>query len=1065
MHSEHPQVTEPPKTSASDLIEWISSRRSNSSAVYVYDVAEQVGFGILAKAWASAVPVIPLQTRAGAGLSLVGRLSEGTSQDAVDGSVLTAFTSPAGLAAMAPSLSYLPLPSSGSKLVIQVPAATPTGDKFTLSSTLASLATTLSLLPDNITILLSATPQESIDFTTLSYRLDTHVVHIFDHHTAAREIGHELAYHPTAEDTSVNVSDALRQTGYTPFEFIGDKNAHTILIFLNGPLALAAKHLVTRLHGVAVVIVKVLRPWNDDVLQEIVPSTVVEVHVFDDTPNDTTQGPLFLDVFSSLYDPLSPGRIIRSQRITPDKSQLFQSHPYQFSTYISKLVKASSRPLEIETPPAFTKLLFFSTPSANLSTFHQLVADTFSKAASLRRITGHDVFSKPGGLTADRVVVSPKAVTQEFLPLSTIFPLDGSGKADFICVLDPTLLKSHMLLDNAKPGSTVLLTTSWSTTELLENLPPDVLEVATQRMLRFYIIDAKPIAELISDATALHFALNLVVFLVFLRLYLGKSSNEGLVRKIAQGVNPVPFSSDTFAKLNARTWLELVQVQLPFDSPAAAVEQKNPPAALKQFEFNTIAVDNSDGETVYNGSIVSSWHDAAKHILFPSAFTPPHVGVSEVDECPQDPSLRPDLPERTFLVTCSVNRRLTPLEYDRNVFHLEFNTEGTGLKYAIGEALGVHGWNDEHDVLDFCAWYGVDPNHLITIPVPGGEDRMHTRTIFQALQQQIDLFGKPPKSFYTDLAPHAAEHVDRLALQFIGSPEGSSTFKKLGEKDTVTFADVLQRYPSARPPIETLCELIGDTKPRHYSIASSQSVVGNRVDLLVVTVEWTTPNGKYLAYETSKKRYGQCTRYLAGLKVGQKVTVSIKPSVMKLPPETSQPIIMAGLGTGAAPFRAFLQHRAWLAQQGLPVGPTYYYFGSRHQSQEYLYGEEIEAYIQDGTITKAGLAFSRDGPKKVYIQHKMLEDAETLADMLKTHQGVFYLCGPTWPVPDVYEALVGALVKNQGHSRESADEFLEHLKEEERYVLEVRPWISIFCIISNTSVEIPRSTENATYSW
>ena len=45
-------------------------------------------------------------------------------------------------------------------------------------------------------------------------------------------------------------------------------------------------------------------------------------------------------------------------------------------------------------------------------------------------------------------------------------------------------------------------------------------------------------------------------------------------------------------------------------------------------------------------------------------------------------------------------------------------------------------------------------------------------------------------------------------------------------------------------------------------------------------------------------RYGQCTRYLAGLKLGQKVTVSIKPSVMKLPPDDMQPIIMAGLGTG-----------------------------------------------------------------------------------------------------------------------------------------------------------------------
>ena len=97
---------------------------------------------------------------------------------------------------------------------------------------------------------------------------------------------------------------------------------------------------------------------------------------------------------------------------------------------------------------------------------------------------------------------------------------------------------------------------------------------------------------------------------------------------------------------------------------------------------------------------------------------------------------------------------------------------------------------------------------------------------------------------------------------------------------------------------------------------------------------------------------------------------------------------MAGLGTGAAPFRAFLQHRAWLAQQNIPVGDTYYYFGSRHQSQEYLYGEEIEAFLLEGTITHAGLAFSRDGPKKVYIQHKMLEDGQALARMLLRQKGV-----------------------------------------------------------------------------
>ena len=146
---------------------------------------------------------------------------------------------------------------------------------------------------------------------------------------------------------------------------------------------------------------------------------------------------------------------------------------------------------------------------------------------------------------------------------------------------------------------------------------------------------------------------------------------------------------------------------------------------------------------------------------------------------------------------------------------------------------------------------------------------------------------------------------------------------------------------------------------------------------------------------------------------------------------------MAGLGTGAAPFRAFLQHRALLASQGKPTGPLYYYFGSRYRSKEYLYGEEIEAFMLDRTITKAGLAFSRDQRKKVYIQHKMVEDADDLARMLYEEKGVFYLCGPTWPVPDVYEALVTALKKTVGWDEKTAGDYLEGLKEEERYVLEV----------------------------
>ncbi len=132
-----------------------------------------------------------------------------------------------------------------------------------------------------------------------------------------------------------------------------------------------------------------------------------------------------------------------------------------------------------------------------------------------------------------------------------------------------------------------------------------------------------------------------------------------------------------------------------------------------------------------------------------------------------------------------------------------------------------------------------------------------------------------------------------------------------------------------------------------------------------------------------------------------------------------------------------MQHRAVLAAEKKPAGPLLYYFGSRHRHEEYLYGEEIEAYLASSVLTQAGLAFSRDQKQKVYIQHKMREDASRLVKMLRKDKGVFYLCGPTWPVPDVYATLVGAMVLEEGGSEEAAGEYLESLKEEERYVLEV----------------------------
>lgn len=1027
----HETVFSNPRVSASNIIEWIASRASISSAVYIYDVAQQVGFGALTKLWSQTAqgvaPIIEPQTRAGAGLGLVGRLSEeGTSKDVSQGSILTAYITLNGLASMAPSLSYLPPAASKRRLVIQVPAVAPVGDSLSLLPSLSTLGSVLALLPKDTLVLLSATPQEAVDFSTLAYAFgDSHAIHIFDQHSGARETGRTLR--PVAMEykpSDATIAAKLASVGYSAFEYTGDSNAETVIVLLNGPLALAAKTAARLTPGLGVVTVKVLRPWDEAALIAALPSSVKTIHVIDEVPNLTTQGPLYVDVFGSTLGTSIPARV-KAHRVLPQQAWDMTTSTDSIVQLISDPTNPLKAPSAIDVP-SLKRLIFFSTPASNLRTVPHLVESTFdsSSAISSRLLTDHDLFSKKGGVTASRILLSEKDASVADLSFDLLAPLgEGQGHFELLGILDHTLFKSHDLLKYASPGAAILIAAPWSVEELASNLPSNTVAQIHDKALRVYLLNVADImAHLPETASSASDAIqSYSLYLAFLRLFLSKGATPQLVQKLSHTSFDGKVNNAVLTKLNDLVWSSLVEAVVP------PVGSDKAPASLKAFDFNAIAAELE--ESADPSATVDSWHVAARHLLFPAAFE----ATYDVDPTEQNPALHPEIPDRTYLITCTVNRRLTPLEYDRNVFHLEFDTSGTGLKYEVGEALGVHGWNDYDEVIDFCSWYGVDPNRLITIPVVSGEgpaSKMHTRTVLQALQQQIDLFGRPPKSFYSDLAVYATKKSDKYALQFIGSPEGSSTFKKMGEKDTVTFADVLQMYPSARPGIEVLCQLVGDIKPRHYSIASAQSAVGDRVDLLVVTVDWVTPSGS--------PRYGQCTRYLAGLKVGQKVTVSIKPSVMKLPPSLKQPLILSGLGTGAAPFRAFLQHRAKVIQDGeTDVGPIYYYFGSRHQSSEYLYGEEIEAFLLDGVITKAGLAFSRDGPKKVYIQHKMLDDAQTLAGMLQNDQGVFYLCGPTWPVPDVFEALVNALIQHHGMTKESAGEYLEQLKEEERYVLEV----------------------------
>lgn len=393
--------------------------------------------------------------------------------------------------------------------------------------------------------------------------------------------------------------------------------------------------------------------------------------------------------------------------------------------------------------------------------------------------------------------------------------------------------------------------------------------------------------------------------------------------------------------------------------------------------------------------------------------------------------LRPDLPVKNYVVKVKENRRVTPDDYDRYIFHIEFDITGTDLKYDIGEALGVHARNNESMVKEFLEEYGLDENQVVLVPNKDNTNLLESRTVLQAFTENLDIFGKPPKKFYESLIEYTSNEDEKKKLEDLVGPAGSVDLKKFQDIEYFTYADIFGLFPSARPTLENLVSLIAPLKRREYSIASSQKVHKNEVHLLIVVVDWVDNKGR--------TRFGQASKYLSELAVGSELVVSVKPSVMKLPPNPEQPVIMSGLGTGLAPFKAIVEEKLWQKQQGHTIGEVYLFLGSRHKREEYLYGELWEAYKDAGIITHIGAAFSRDQPEKIYIQDRIKESLSELKTAMMEKVGSFYLCGPTWPVPDITQALqdiISADANEKGLKIDLAAA-IEDLKETSRYILEV----------------------------
>jgi sulfite reductase (NADPH) flavoprotein alpha-component len=239
------------------------------------------------------------------------------------------------------------------------------------------------------------------------------------------------------------------------------------------------------------------------------------------------------------------------------------------------------------------------------------------------------------------------------------------------------------------------------------------------------------------------------------------------------------------------------------------------------------------------------------------------------------------------------------------------------------------------------------------------------------------------------------------------------------------LVDLLRIYPlKDEDQFRELVRILPGIAPRLYSVASSPKLQDREVHLLV---------GKHRFYAQGDEQFGLCSSFLGDLPVGSQIRFYVhRNRAFKLPDDATD-IIMIGPGTGIAPFRSFLADR----DAGGATGKNWFFFGEQHFRTDFLYQAELQQYLQTGVLQKLSLAFSRDQSQKMYVQHRMQEEAAEFFRWLESGAHV-YVSGTKDPMSrDVEQAILGIIAEQGNRSEAEAAKYLENMKKDGRYQKDV----------------------------
>lgn len=371
---------------------------------------------------------------------------------------------------------------------------------------------------------------------------------------------------------------------------------------------------------------------------------------------------------------------------------------------------------------------------------------------------------------------------------------------------------------------------------------------------------------------------------------------------------------------------------------------------------------------------------------------------------------------------------------DRVVIHLALlKPPGGNISASPGDSIGVLPENDPQEVEALLARLALNPHKTLRVqgppPFPSHLPSGPT-SLGRILGRHLDISSPPRKSLLRILAEFCSEPQERISLLRLSSRGGREEYKTRVQGQRLSLRKLLETFPSCVPPVSALLEGLSPLMPRFYSLSNDGTPHGSHLEVAFSVVREPLPGGGVFR--------GVATNWLErilqivppsrerefspdSLDCTLKVPIFLKPGGAFHPPaDVADPLILIGPGTGVAPFRGFLEaRRRQLVEVGTERGgDSWLFFGCRREDEDFLYRQDLEGFVKDGTLGHLVVAFSRAQEEKVrrfqgnrpqefgvdclmcffgtfqvYVQHKIKERGDEICSLLLNPKTHIFVCG------------------------------------------------------------------------